>query len=180
VSTVMWDNDGVCSLFIPAFYPWLCAVEGWTQGEWKTWHGYRAHGMSDEAFVKRLNEYAEIGGFATQEPVSGLREALKQIKGAGHTQHMVTDRPAIAEADTAWWLATNAPEIDSLTVGRDKTVFKNYGPPEYYAIDDRVENVAAMQEAGINAYLLTWPWNEDADLPRVSDVSEFAAIVCGQ
>lgn len=175
----MWDNDGVMSSWVENYYPWLCAQEGWTPTEWRIWHHYRNHGMEDAAFVARLNQYAEEGGFAEQEILPGVRRAVQRIKECGHSQHLVTDRPAIAEADTAWWLAEYCPEIDSLTISRDKTIFKTFGPPTYFAIDDRVENVQAQRTAGIFAYLLTKPWNEDSDLPRVATVEEFADIVCG-
>lgn len=174
----MWDLDGTACLWVPNFYPWLCQRTGWQPTEWSIWHHYRTHGMADEEFVGHLQAYAEEGGFGDQTPVPGFQEAVRQIKRAGHSQHIVTDRPAIAEADTAWWASTYAPEIDTLTISRDKTVFTKYDDGPYWALDDRVENVANMREAGINAYLITWPWNQDADLPRVGSVEEFAAIVC--
>lgn len=178
----MWDNDGVMSGWFPNFYPWVCEQEGWdaiedcAHGE-HGWHFYRRHGMTDEAFVARLTEYGEIGGFAEQVIYPGVREAVIQIKSHGHTQHIVTDRPAIAEADTAWWVDTYCPEIDTLTLSRDKTVFKEYGPPTYYAIDDRHENVVNLRKAGVFAYLLSRPWNSHSDQPRVASVQDFAHIV---
>lgn len=179
----MLDHDNVLSLWVHKFYPWICDLEGWTPRDgygWMGWHFYRDHGMTDEAFLKRLNEYAEAGGFADQEPNVGLLPALERIKRAGFTIHVVTDRPKIAEADTAWWLHTYAGGddlIDTLTISRDKTVFKEFGPPPYFALDDRIENVQAMLDADIDAYLLTWPWNEQSDLERVSSLHEFAELV---
>lgn len=177
--TVMWDHDGVISDWVGNFYPWICAKEGWEPSEWRIWHHYRNHEMHDQEFVARLTEYAEQGGFGDQRMNPGVRDAVCQIARFGYTQHVVTDRPAVAEADTAWWLDTFLPEIDSMTVSRDKTIFKEFGPPSYYAIDDRIENVETMRKAGIFAYLLTQPWNEDSDLPRVATVGEFADRVCG-
>lgn len=179
MSTVMWDLDGVATLWVENFYPWLCEIEGWeyVPGAWKIWHHYRNHEMTDEQFVARLTQYAEEGGFGDQTPVPGFAEAVKQIKEGGHTQHVVTDRPGPAAADTAWWLDTYAPEIDTLTMSRDKTVFKDFGDPTYYAIDDRVENVEALRKAGVFAYLLTWPWNADSDLPRVNSLEEFVGKI---
>lgn len=179
----MLDSDGVLSGWFPNFYPWLCEIEGWIEdhscvhGE-TGWHFYREHGMSDEQFVVRLHQYAEEGGFAEQELYPGVREAVIQMHVAGHTTHVVTDRPPAAEADTAWWLHTHLPEVDSLTISRDKTVFKGYGPPTYYAIDDRHENIVAMRTAGVYAYLLDRPWNHHSDQPRVHTFQEFADIVC--
>lgn len=174
----MWDHDGVISGWVENFYPWICGHKEWVPKPWLTWHHYREHEMHDQEFVQWLNRYAEEGGFGDQEIKPGIREAVIQIKAAGHTQHVVTDRPAVAEADTAWWMETFLPEIDTLTISRDKTVFKSYGPPTYFAIDDRVENVEAMRKVGIFAYLMDAPWNEHADLPRVRTPQEFADIVC--
>lgn len=179
MGSAMWDLDGVSCLWVPNFYPFLCERKNWEQTEWRTWHHYRTHGMEDSEFVTHLQAYAEAGGFGDQKPVPGFQQAVRQIKAAGHTQHIVTDRPAAAEADTAWWVHEYAPEIDTLTISRDKTVFTSYDDGPYWALDDRTENVEAMRNAGIEAYLLTWPWNADADLPRVSTVEEFAAIVVG-
>ena len=180
MATVMWDHDGVLSGWVDNFYPWLCAKKNWTQTEWEIWHHYRNHEMHDQEFVQWLNLYAEEGGFADQQINPGVREAVIRLKQAGHTQHVVTDRPAIAEADTAWWMETYLPEIDTLTVSRDKTVFKEYGPGPYFALDDRVENVVAMREAGIYAVLMDQKWNRDADLPRVYSPDEFADLVLSE
>lgn len=173
MTTVMWDLDGVACDWVGNFYPWICEKEGWTPTEWLTWKHHHNHEMHDEDFVARLTEYAEEGGFGDQIPDGELRLAVQTLQAAGCTQHVVTDRPPVAEADTAWWLSENAPEIDSLTISRDKTVFKEYGDGPYYAIDDRVENVESMRGANINAFLLTRPWNADSNLPRVPTLSEF-------
>lgn len=179
MSTVMWDLDGVACEWVGPFYKRLCEWEGFEPTPWVTWHHYRNHGMSDEAFVKRLMQYAEEGGFGGQIPAPDFPAVVKQIHEAGHVQCVVTDRPDSAQADTAWWIDTFAPEIDTIDFGRDKTVFKKHGPPTYYAIDDRVENVEAMRKRGIFAYLLTRPWNEESNLPRVASLRDFAHIVTG-
>jgi hypothetical protein len=169
----MLDLDGVATGWVPAFYPWLCRTRDLTETEWRIWHHYRNHGMTDAEFVAALTQYAEEGGFGEQLPVPGISEMVTALVDAGHTVHVVTDRPVPAHADTAWWCDTFIPDYTSLTFSRDKTVFKELGDPTYYAIDDRTENVQSMREAGIFAYLLDSPWNEDADLPRVHSLDEY-------
>lgn len=169
----MLDLDGVASGWVPNFYPWMCAKRNLVPTEWRIWHHYRNHELHDAEFVELLGQYAEEGGFGEQEVMDGAQEMVRALTEAGHTVHIVTDRPAAALADTSWWVETFLPGYTSLTVSRDKTVFKSYGDPTYYAIDDRTENVQAMRSAGIFAYLLTSPWNEDADLPRVSSLAEY-------
>lgn len=177
MASVMWDLDGVACGFVPPFNPWLCALKGFTQTPWNTWHHYRTYGLSDEEFVELLTQYAAEGGFGEQVPNPEFITGVIALAEAGFEQHVVTDRPAIAEADTAWWLDTFAPDIDSLTISRDKTVFTTFSEGPYYAIDDRVENVQAMIEGGVRAFLLTAPWNVDANLPRVSSIGEFVSFV---
>lgn len=169
----MLDLDGVACGWVPNFYPWLCAQEGFEPTDWRIWHHYRNHGMTDAAFVARLTQYAAEGGFGEQTPTPGITEMVRDLVAAGHTVHVVTDRPEPAFADTSWWCAEYIPDYTSLTVSRDKTVFKDFGDPTYYALDDRVENVEAMRKAGIFAYLYTWPWNEASDLPRVGSLEEY-------
>lgn len=177
MATVMWDLDGVACGWVENFYPWICEKEGWEPTDWETWHHYRTHEMHDEEFVVRLTEYAAEGCFADQIPDPEFIMAAAVFAAQGVDQHVVTDRPSIAEADTAWWLNEHAPEINSLTISRDKTVFTTFSEAPYFAIDDRVENVQKMVDAGINAFLLTRPWNVDADLPRVDSIAEFVAQV---
>lgn len=178
MATVMWDLDGVACSFIENFYPRLCEWNGFTPTPWVTWnHHSDGHGMTNAEFVVNLNRYADEGGFGEQKPYPEFQEAVKQIAAAGHTQCVVTDRPAVAQADTCWWIEEYAPEINTIDFDRDKTVFKVHGGPTYYAIDDRIENVENMRKAGIFAYLLTKPWNEDSDLPRVATLADFVHIV---
>jgi hypothetical protein len=177
LATVMWDHDGVISDWVGNFYPWICDQEGWVQTEWEIWHHYRNHEMHDAEFVERLKQYAAEGGFGEHEIFPDVRDAVRRIKAAGHSQHVVTDRPDAAHADTAWWMHEYLPEIDTLTFGRDKTVFKDYGDGPYFALDDRIENVQAMCDAGISAVLMDRPWNRDSYLPRVYSADEFADAV---
>jgi hypothetical protein len=174
----MWDLDGVVTSWVDTFYPWLCSKLDLTPTEWIEWHHYTNHGISLPEFRKLVAEYASEGGFASQIVASDASEAVKQIRAAGHTQHIVTDRPSIAWADTEWWIDTHLPEIDTLTLDANKAVFKEYGPPTFYALDDRVENVESMRKRGIFAYLITRPWNVHSDLPRVLSLKEFTDIVC--
>lgn len=179
MATVMWDLDGVACSFIGNFYPWLCALKGFEPQPWITWNHHHNHGMTNEDFVACLTQYGNEGGFGDQKPYPEFQEAVKQIHAAGHMQCVVTDRPEGAQADTCWWIEEYAPLIDTIDFSRDKTVFKAHGEPTYYAIDDRIENVEKMRAAGIFAYLLTRPWNEAANLPRVATLQEFVEIVTG-
>lgn len=175
---IMADLDGVFNNWVDPFYPYLCGVHGITEPtEWRIWHHYRNHDISDEDFVATLNKFAEEGLFTANPPFPGTVEQLKLLVEAGHRIHVVTDRPAAAHDDTEKWLNDHQFPHDTLSFSRDKTVFKQYGPGPYFAIDDRVENVQSLRDAGVNAFLLTWPWNEDSALPRVESVEVFRETV---
>lgn len=175
--TTMLDLDGVIHPWVPTFQPWLEKRIGKKIGQWLTWHHYRHHNITDEEFVAHLTRYAEEGGFTWSGPYPGSVEPLNRLVEAGHTIHIVTDRPLVAHEGTLGWLKHHKVPHHSIEIGRDKTTFMKRGPGPYFAIDDRVENVQAMRDAGVNAYLLDWPWNEHSDLPRVKSVEEYVEIV---
>jgi len=175
--TTMLDLDGVVHPWVPTFQPWLESRIGKKIGQWLTWHHYRHHGITDAEFVAHLNQYAEEGGFTWSDPYHGSVDPLHRLIEHGHTIHIVTDRPVVAHAGTIDWLDRHNVPYHSLVIGRDKTVFMEQGEGPYFAIDDRIENVQAMRDAGIHAYLLDRPWNEDSDLPRVSTMEEYVEIV---
>lgn len=182
MATTMADLDGVMNPWEPVFHPWLfrhSIVKALKvkYTPWKDWHHYRTYGIDDKTFVELLQEFAREGLFTSVAPFDGSAEAMKRLHDAGHTIHVVTDRPDFIVDDTKAWLENHGCPFDSVTISRDKTIFKQFGPEPYYAIDDRTENVRAMREAGISAFLLTSPWNVDADLPRVDSVGEYVNIV---
>lgn len=178
MSTVMLDLDGVLNPFIDTFHPWCEKTLGRVlEDPISEWHFYRKWDITDEQFLGLLNSFGEAGGFAESPPYEGSAEIVSSLTEAGHTVHIVTDRPACAIADTAWWVEQYIPGYTSLTISRDKTVFKQYGTPTYYGLDDRVENVEKLRIAGVYGYLFTRPWNAESNLPRVSTLEEFEAIV---
>jgi len=181
MSTVMLDLDGVLNPFIDTFHPWCEKQLGRVLDDpISEWYFYRKWDITDEQFVELLNAFGEAGGFAEQPPYAGSEELITEMINAGHTVHIVTDRPDCAVADTCWWVETYLPGYTSLTISRDKTVFKDYGPPTYYGLDDRVENVEKLRTAGVYGYLLTRPWNAESNLPRVETLEEFKRIVLRQ
>ena len=172
---IMADLDGVFNPWVDPFHPYMMTAHGIEEmTPWETWHHYRTYGISDEDFVVTLNRFAEEGLFTAGPPFPDTVEHMQRLADAGHRIHVVTDRPAAAHEGTRYWLDDHKFPYETLSFGRDKTVFKQYGPGPYFAIDDRTENVQAMRDADIQAFLLTWPWNEDSSLPRVDSVKRFA------
>jgi len=183
-ATTMLDLDGVANLWVDPFHPFLLAHPRFVanygtveQTDWETWHHYREYGCTDEIFVEILQDYAREGLFTAAPPFDGVPEAMQRLHAAGHTIHVVTDRPEFILEATGQWLTDYGIPFDSLEIGRDKTVFKRRGDGPYFALDDRTENVQNMRAADIDAILLDWPWNRTADLPRVFSVSDYVDYV---
>lgn len=181
MAAIMGDLDGVFNEFVEPAHPDLCEhfeIPEEDRKPWLTWnHHIDAYGRTNEEFVVWLTKFAEKGLFTAAPPRLGTVEAIRRVTDAGHTLHIVTDRPEAAHDATRFWLDDHDFPYETLQFSRDKTVFMDLVPGPYYAIDDRVENVQALRKAGVNAFLLTWPWNAHADLPRVSSVDAFANLV---
>lgn len=175
MASVMWDLDGIVNNFTDRFHPWFRVKHAFeTEIPWIDWHGHRKYGITDETFVEDLMEFAELGMFTDRPPYPGALDAAQRLQDAGHTNHVVTDRPAAAHDGTRQWLDNIGFAYDTLQFSRDKTVFMEISNGPYYGIDDRIENVRNLRAAGVEALLLNWPWNEEAiDLPRVYSLSEF-------
>ena len=176
---IMQDLDGVSTPWVDPFHPFLQQEHGIeVLTPWTTWHHYRTYNIVDDAFVKTLYKFAEQGLFTAHDPFPGVVQQFQRLADAGHRIHVVTDRPEPAHEGTRFWLDDHGFPYETLSFSRDKTIFKDFGPGPYFAIDDRVENVEAMRNAGIEAILLNWAWNEQAlHLPRVHSVEEFVHYV---
>jgi hypothetical protein len=182
MATVMLDLDGVALDFVLAFHQWFYDLDVKQTGQemqpWVTWnHHTDAYGIPNERFVELLFLFAEEGGFTKNAPYPDVAPQMARLIEAGHTVHVVTDRPVPAVEPTQKWLAEHGIPFTTIDFSRDKTVFLAHGPAPYYGLDDRIENVQKMQDAGVHAYLLTRPWNEVADLPRVSVIKDFVDII---
>lgn len=174
---VMVDLDGCAAIFYDAFLAWAMERdESVHHLDDIDWYFYRQWGWDDQRFVSMLNLFSEDGMFGDLDLYPGTVEAWEVLPTIANV-HVVTDKPDSAWHDTAYWLNSNGLHYDSLTFSRDKTAFKQFGPGPYLAIDDRVENVQAMRDAGIDAYLMDRPWNSHSHLPRVTSLAAFVQKV---
>lgn len=144
------------------------------------WHFYRDWGYSDAEFVDICNRGVDAGFiFAVGDPFDDAVDAWRRIKEAGNSIHIATDRgfgaPGNSERNTLKYLADNGLEYDSITFTSDKT-----SVPVDVFIEDKLENYDALEAAGIPAFLITRPWNDQVDdRRRVSGMAEFADIITG-
>lgn len=110
-------------------------------------------------------------------PLTTLNQ-LRRLRYAGHRLHIVTARTnPISEGFAMDVIRRDNVPLDSITFT------KNKGPmvtelDASIALDDRVENVLAMGDAGAAAFLMTAPHNTKVTgLPRVTDLTDFANTV---
>lgn len=97
----------------------------------------------------------------------------------GHTIHIVTHRNdfgAKGIRSTCEWLSRWCVPYDTLSFAKDKT-----SVPVDVFIEDNVDNVLALQSAGVVAVLMTRSWNENDQkaehLLRVGSFVEFQRLV---
>jgi hypothetical protein len=175
------DLDGVCYDFAGSLRKYLVSRSLRQPHECpdaQRWEFYEDWGITLDQFLDHCHAAVDAGiVFKTGTPYSGTREAFQAIKSAGHSIHIVTDRtfgkPGASAAATLGWLARHGLEFDSITFSADKTVAQLD-----VMVDDKPSNYAALEAAGVEAYLLTRPWNQHVEnARRVLDLLHFAEVI---
>lgn len=176
------DLDGVCYPFEEALRQYLFRIEKRT---WKSmpeptcWHFYEEWGLSEYQFNDYCHRAAnEWGLFERAKPYPGVVDAIRRIKDAGNTVHIVTareyGRPGDSERQTCRWLRGWEIPYDTLTFSRDKTVVRT----DWY-IDDKPSNVDSFHHTLTRAFLMDQPWNQGTLHQRVSNLKEYADMILG-
>lgn len=177
------DLDGVCYDFSASVREYLCntAVTHLPDAcPFPTrWEFYEDWGLDLNGFLNACHDGVDAGIiFSYGEPYPDTAEAFHRIKSAGHTIHIVTDRSfgtnGASEAATRAWLDCHGLPFDSLTFSADKTIVRIDA-----MVDDKLANYDALEAAGVDAYLLTRPWNKatDRERTRVLDLLHFAELI---
>lgn len=156
----------------------ICVEAGITNGVTPTtWQPYDEYQCPKDAWIKAL----ELAGPSVydQPPLPGTVDQLRRLVNAGHHLVFVTARGSFGGNGgdiMDWTRAWVQQHLDGLPFelhfNRDKTV----AATDYF-IDDNVDNVVSLLDAGVDAWLRTRPWNEAADLPRVDDLAQFVDFV---
>lgn len=175
------DLDGVCYDFAASFRNHLITNEGfprWWTPKATRWEFYEDWGFTLDEFMRHFRDGVNKEIIFWQgTPYDGVREAFQNIKAAGHSIHIVTDRkvgsPGKAERSTVYWLNRYDLPYDSLTFSADKTVVNLD-----VMVDDKPANYEALTTAGVDAHLLTRPWNQHVtDAKRVLDLLHFSEVI---
>ena len=174
---VIWDADGVAFQFTSQFNRSIGLPD---DTEWSHWNFPVDHLGGIEPFVAKLRQFGAEGGFGKGEPYPDFIRAFQDLRTMGVTQIMITDKPCRRSTDDCYeWLESIDCKPDWFAAYNDKTLGKQFCEPYQliYAVDDRPENVEALIGAGVIAYLRDRPWNQNTNLPRVYDLSEFVNLV---
>lgn len=137
------------------------------------WNFYEHWGLDKGQYMDMLDLYAPmIYGNHRLEPMEGAGAAMRAALREGHEVWIVThrgDENMLARSATASWLDAWGIYYTGLVFSRDKTIV-----PTDAFIEDRPENYAALEAAGVQAYLVDRPWNQDFEAGnRVSSVAEY-------
>lgn len=170
------DLDGVVYDFVDALrnYRVSKGIPYETMPEPQTWDMWGDWGCSKHEFVQSMVEAEAAGLFHQGKAYAGALDAINELKGAGHSIHIITHRlRPQAQTSTIGWLASNNVPYDTLTFTENKC-----GYPVDVCIEDNIDNAQAIEASGVPCVLLTRPWNEKHDYRhRVSSWNEFVEIV---
>lgn len=182
MSRVGIDLDGVCYDFSASVREYLCSTIGSHEPGACTdptrWEFYEDWGLDLDGFLGVCHEGVNAGViFSHGEPYPYVREAFERIRGAGNSIHIITDRSfgrnGASEAATRAWLDRHGLRFDSLTFTADKTIVAVDA-----MVDDKLANYDALDAVGVDAWLLSRPWNQQDDTRRrVLDLLHFAEVV---
>lgn len=178
MSKVMFDIDDVLYPCVQEIREYLI-TRGHSRQSLEITNGWDLHEQwgipFDDLWLKINQGVADGVIFLKGEPFAGTKDAMDELKEDGHTIHLVTARNAgpsgLAEKHTVEWLTHYDLPYDSLTFSSDKTIVH-----AAYALDDRVENVEALNVNSL-AFLMDQPWNQESCEARVYTIQEFVKEV---
>lgn len=166
-------------------FPWFdkahdaCVRAGVTNGitpsQWQCWMDY---GCTEDQWLEVMRVATLDGSLYTGDAYPGAADALRSLRDAGHSIHLVTARGFFQHGDlirkhTVEWLEVADIPHDSLTFSKDKTLVRTD-----VFVDDSWRNVEQLTAAGVHTWLVDAPHNHTVTYPhRVPDVVEFARII---
>jgi phosphoglycolate phosphatase-like HAD superfamily hydrolase len=169
-------------------FPWyarahrLCVAAGVANGvNPTTWSPHEEYGCTLQDWLDVMAKGTLDGSLYSGPPYPGATDALRHLRDAGHSIHLVTARGFfqlgyLIREQTINWLEEYSVPHDTLTFAKDKTIVR-----ADVFVDDSAKNVAALVAAGVPTWMVNQPHNAHVvhDL-RVDHVSEFVdAILIG-
>lgn len=180
---VGFDCDGVLYDFADSVRQYLIERYGWPLTAFTPpvrWGFYEDWGLSLDDFLAICNDGVNYGViFNYGEPHFGSFEAIREVREAGHSTHLITDRsfgwPGQAAKQTYGWLHRHGLVFDSVTFTSDKTI-----AAVDMMIDDKIENYDVLDNS-CDVYLLDRPWNQDdGSRRRITSLDQYVRLVLGE
>lgn len=180
------DIDGVVAKFLTDFTAYLSdrykdVLEGRqvVPSDVRQWNFYEDIGLTTEQGRKAFGEFEEYGYFRHLEPVEGAISASNLIDG-GYPLYYITHRSKRIAEDTRGWFREHMPWIDfdaQVFMKADKgEVCKDLGVTHF--IDDRLENIQEVKEAGTpNVLLFNNYQNRDTDSGDIQRVGSWSEVL---
>lgn len=144
-----------------------CRVAGITNGVTPTsWRPFDDYGCSQEDWLAAVIPMVEQGDYALP-PIEGAVEAMHRLMDSGLFEvHLVTSRGGFEnglaiKASTIEWLSTYEIPHHGLHFTQDKTLVRTH-----ISIDDHVRHIKALEEWGVETWLVDRPYNQELDHPR--------------
>lgn len=170
-------------------YPWYDMAHramlraGVTNGvEPTTWSPFDEYGITREQWEEILGNATLDGSlFLHGKPMKGALQAVNVLHSAGHSIHLITSRGylpagAVAQAQTAIWLATHGFKYDSLHFTTEKSSVS-----VDTMVDDVERNLVGLAENGVVGFLLDRPWNsEPSSFKRIATLRSYTDYVLGR
>lgn len=172
------DADGCIYPFVTG-YTRLYGPPGAGHDDWEDYNCFRQWGITDDQFKGHLKSGAKYKGlFSDEAPYPGVIGAWSRLRELPVKVHLITHRVREAWGPTIEWLEAFGLEVDSLHFSSDKTILAAVAGPDASHLmmcEDTVSHFVAVEEAGIDAYLIDQPWNREYSTNK--RLPDFAAFV---
>ena len=172
-NVVAVDIDGVLADYPRSFLEFINQELGtaYTIDQVTSYDIYSCLGIPPEVGLSIKNKYRETGQKRFIPVLPGAREFLQRLKAAGYTIVLITARPyeqySRIYADTLEWLARNDLPYDYLVFHEKKEEYliDMVGKDAIrFFVDDVAGNANSVSKLGIPCYLITRPYNIEANL----------------
>lgn len=186
---VGWDFDGVAIIFDESFHKVMRALNhpATKHPEFgkpaQVWDFFKTYDVQGSEFVEICHKGADMGLLFDEPVLPGVLQAMLTVKGMGHLNIGVTDRPfgtdngMASQRITRAWAKREGLPLDEIhfTAQKDTVALD-------LMIDDKLENYDMLDAAGVEVYLLNRPWNrvENDTRRRVDSVTQYARIVAAK
>jgi uncharacterized HAD superfamily protein len=189
ISQIAYDLDDVLSHFVPYLLPFINRVKGtsFAVEDITCYDLARCLNMPGQEALELLAGFTESHEFASITPTYGAVDAVRLIKDAGITQHIITGR------EEGLMRQTTYEQAERLFSGIFQNIFflpasthngSGFAGKSKICIDNGIDlivedcyaNAVECSNAGIRVLLMTQNWNKDEELGRIIRVHDMYEV----